>query len=283
MKRRRCALWMFPAVLIVLLCSCRADTGHSALKILLSNDDGIEAPGLAALFEKLSPLGQVTVAASVKNYSGVSHSIATEVPIRVEEVAAKGKNWYAIDALPATCVRFALENLLAEKPDIVIIGINRGDNTGVVTFYSATVAGAREAAFTGLPALAVHLERGDTADYDTAASFIAQLVKEVGRKGLKPGIFLNVNIPALPKDKIKGVKITKQDLRSSIEIYEKRTDAEGEIYYWPGYKRLTPENEKTDIWALRNGYISITPFQFDQTAHSELKILESWTITKWKE
>ena len=283
MKHRRYAFWMFPAVLFVLLYSCRAETGPSALKILLSNDDGIEAPGLAALFEKLSPLGQVTVAAPAKNYSGVSHSIATEVPIRVEKVVAKGKNWYAIEALPATCVRFALENLLPEKPDIVISGINRGDNTGVITFYSATVAAAREAAFTGLPALAVHLERGEAADYDNAASFIAQLVKEVGKKGLKPGIFLNVNIPALPKDKIKGVKITKQDLRSSIELYEKRTDAEGEVYYWPGYKRLAPENEKTDIGALRNGYISITPFQFDQTAHSELKILKSWTITKWKE
>jgi 5'-nucleotidase len=113
--------------------------------------------------------------------------------------------------------------------------------------------------------------------------FVAQLVKEVGQKGLKPGIFLNVNIPALPKDKIKGVKITNQDLRSSIELYEKRTDAEGGVYYWPGYKRLEPENEKTDIGALRNGYISITPFLFDQTAHAELKNMESWTITKWKE
>jgi 5'-nucleotidase len=284
MRQKTTVLRFLALALVALLCSCRPEaSGPGNLRILLSNDDGIDAPGLKALYEKLRPLGDVTVAAPLKNSSGVSHSIATEAPIRVEESAARGKKWYAIDAFPATCVRFALENLLTEKPDIVVSGINRGDNTGLVTFFSATVAVARQAAFAGIPAIAVNLERGEEADLENAAAFTAQLVREVGTKGLKAGVFLNVNFPALPKSRIKGVKITSQDLRNPIQFYEKRVGQDGEPYYWPGYKRLAPEDEKTDIGALGAGYITITPLQIDQTARPELKAMESWAVAKGKD
>ncbi len=251
-------------------------------RILLSNDDGIEAPGLAALFEKLSLLGRVTVAAPSKNYSGTSHGVTSNCPIMVAEMDKNGSKWYAIDALPATCVRLALEVLLPEKPDLVVSGINSGENMGVVTFYSATVAAAREASFMGIPAISVNLQRSPTMNYADAADFTADLAREVKDKGLRGGFFLNVNYPALPKDRIKGVLITKQDIQPALEFYERRTSPEGKTYFLPTYKDLVRAPETTDVWAMANGYISIVPLQFDQTAYRELGSLETWKITKLK-
>jgi 5'-nucleotidase len=281
-KQTRGAFLVLRVVIILLLFTCRAGFSQSTYKILLSNDDGINSPGLAALVEKLSTLGSVTVAASRDNRSGASHGITSNAPIKLKQSDRNGVKWYAIDALPATCVRLAIESLLPANPDIVVAGINNGDTTGVVSFYSATVACAREAAITGLPAIAVHLEKSETMDYEGAAAFIAALVQEIKDKKLPPGIYLNINIPALPREQLRGVMITKQDLRSTRQYYEKRIDLGGEVSYWPSYKHLEPDKKKTDIWALKNGYISITPFQIDQTANSELKSLESWAITKWK-
>lgn len=282
MKQKRAAHLFIMTLLVLLIVFVKDCFGQSSLKILLSNDDGIDAPGLAALFDKLIPLGSVTVAAATKNQSGVSHSIAPDGPIWVSEMEKKGHKWYAIEAPPATCVRLALESLLPEKPDIVIAGINKGDTTGVVTYYSATVACAREAAIAGLPAIAVHLERGEAMDYEGAASFIAELVQEIKKKELKSRIFLNICIPSLPKDRMRGVLITKQDTRATQEFYEKKIDPSGKMYFLRSFKRLDPAGEKTDIWALRNGYISITPLQFDQTDYAALKTLESWAAAKWK-
>ena len=282
MKQTRGAFLVLRVVIILLLFTCRAGLSQSAYKILLSNDDGINSSGLAALAEKLSTLGSVTVAASRDDRSGTSHGITSNVPIKLKQSDRNGVKWYAIDALPATCVRLAIESLLPANPDIVVAGINNGDATGVVSFYSATVACAREAAITGLPAIAVHLEKSETMDYEGAAAFVAALVQEIKDKKLPPGIYLNINIPALPREQLRGVMITQQDLRSTRQYYEKRVDPAGEVSYWPSYKHLEPDKKKTDIWALKNGYISITPFQIDQTANSVLKSLESWAITKWK-
>ena len=282
MKLTRTAVLMFGIMATLPSIALPARPDQPAYRLLLSNDDGIDFPGLAALVEKLSTLGSVTVAASRADQSGVSHGITSNAPIKVEESDRNGVKWYAIDALPATCVRLAIESLLPAKPDIVVAGINKGDTTGVVSFYSATVACAREAAITGLPAIAVHLEKGETMDYEGAAIFIAALVQEIKDKRLPPGVFLNINIPALPREQIRGVMITKQDLRSTRQFYEKKADPAGAPYYWPSYKHLEPDKERTDIWALKNGYISITPLQIDQTASSELRPLESWAIMKWK-
>jgi len=282
MKLTRTVVLMLAILVTLTIFAPPAQPDQPAYRLLLSNDDGIDFPGLAALVEKLSTLGSVTVAASRDNRSGASHGVTSSAPIKVEESERNGVKWYAIDALPATCVRLAIESLLPAKPDVVVAGINNGNATGVVSFFSATVACAREAAITGLPAIAVHLEKSEAMDYEGAAAFIAVLVQEMKDKKLPPGVFLNINIPALPRDRIRGVMITKQDLRSTLQFYEKRIDPAGGVTYWPSYKHLEPDKEKTDIWALKNGYISITPLQIDQTAASELGPLESWAIMKWK-
>jgi len=252
------------------------------LRILVSNDDGADAPGIAALADSLARIGTVTVAAPSQNKSGVSHGMTFSGPILVQKTLRKGISWYAIDALPATCVRLALEALLPEKPDIVVSGINRGENTGLVTFYSATVACAREAAFQGIPAIAFSLESSPEMDYAAAADFIVSIVREVKKRGLGRGTFLNVNIPALPKEKIKGVMVTRLDQRPSLESYEGKTNAEAQIIFWPLYKELGAGDPKADIWALRNGYISVTPMSIAQTDEADLNGLKNWEVLTWK-
>jgi len=251
-------------------------------KILLSNDDGIEAPGLAALFDALEKVGTLTVAASVQEQSGISHGMTTRKFIPVRPSERKGAIWFAIDATPASCVRLALESLLAEKPDLVICGINRGENLGLVTFYSATVGAAREAAFLRIPAISVHLQSGPDMDYKAAADFTAALARELARRGFEKGLFINVNVPALPRDRIKGVMITRQDVRPTVEYFEKKESRDGQDFYWPSYKVLDAGPENTDTWAVRNGYISITPFTLDQTDAAALKTLKGLEKLNWK-
>jgi 5'-nucleotidase len=246
---------------------------EAPLRILVSNDDGADAPGIAALADALAAIGTVTVAAPSQNRSGVSHGMTFSGPILVQKTEKNGMTWYAIDALPATCVRLALEALLPEKPDIVVSGINRGENSGLASFYSATVACAREAAFQGIPSIAFSLESSPEMDYTAAADFIVSIVREVKKRGLRRGTYLNVNIPALPKERIKGVMVTRLDQRPSPESYEGKTNAEGQIIFWPLDKELGAGDTKADIWALRNGYISLTPMSIDQTDEQGLKDL----------
>ena len=283
MKTNKIKFSVVFAIVCILIIACTgkessAPASSSLLKILISNDDGVDAPGIAALFEKLTPLGRVTVAAPSRNYSGAGHGMTSNSPIMVEETDKNGSKWYGIDATPATCVRLALESLLTEKPDIVISGINRGENIGLVTFYSGTVACAREASIKGIPSIAVSFEDGPVMDYKEAAAFVADLVRGLKARGIRPGLFLNVNYPARPKEKIKGVMITRQDLQSPLQSYEKRISPRGKLYFWPLYRELFQAPEKTDVWALANGYISITPLQIDQTNSRELESLKSLKI-----
>jgi 5'-nucleotidase len=240
--------------------------GQVRLKILISNDDGVDAPGIEALCNALSAVADVTVAGPSQNRSGVGHGMDFNKPILVRSYEKNGIPWYSVDALPGTCVRLGLRALVREKPDLVVSGINRGENTGTVVYYSGTVACAREAAIQGIPAIAVSLENGPEMDYRAAASFVVELVREVSAKRLlKPGEFLNVNYPAMPKDRIKGILLTRQDLRPELEIYEKRSGPSGQLYYWPFFTESGPGDPKADIWALRNGFISITPMGRDET------------------
>jgi 5'-nucleotidase len=255
------------------------------LKILVSNDDGIDAPGILALAEALLPLGTVTVAAPRDPRSGVSHGVTSDRSIAVQESERQGMTWFSIDALPATCVRLALEKLVPERPDLVVSGINRGENLGAVTFYSATVAGAREAALLGLPAIAVNLAAGKDMDYTVAAGIVADIVRALGRNGIGKGTFLNVNIPDLPKESIRGVRITKQDTRAPIDFFERSVSPEGATLYKPSWKHLEPAGEDTDIWAVRNGYVSVSVFGIDQSAAAGTtarKSLERLEKLAWK-
>lgn len=269
MRRRRRLSTGFVVLALLLAAACGGtapEPSSRPLKILVSNDDGIEAPGILALADALLPLGTVTVAAPRGNRTGTSHGVTSDRPIAVLESERQGMTWFAIDALPATCVRLAVEELLSEKPDLVVSGINWGENLGTVTFYSATVAGAREAAFLGIPSIAVNLAVGKGMDYKVAAGIMADIVRAVGKDGIPKGTFLNVNIPALPKESIKGVRITRQDTRAPIDLFEKAVTPEGATEYKPSWKHHEPAGEDTDIWAVRNGYVSVSVFGIDQSA-----------------
>ncbi|MCX6568850.1 MAG: 5'/3'-nucleotidase SurE [Candidatus Aminicenantes bacterium] len=287
MKRRHALRnWIVFAALLSAACGGAVpEPAAGPLKILVTNDDGIEAPGILALAEALVPLGTVTVAAPRDPRSGVSHGVTSDRPIRVVESERQGMTWFAIDALPATCVRLALEKLVPVRPDIVVSGINRGENLGTVTFYSATVAGAREPAFLGVPAIAVNLAAAKDMDYKEAAAITAAIVRAVGKDGMPKGTFLNINVPALTRDKIKGVRITRQDTRAPANLFEKSVTPEGATEYKPSWKHLEPAGEDTDIWAVRNGYVSVSIFGIDQsaaagaTARKSLERLEKLT---WK-
>jgi 5'-nucleotidase len=268
MRKSRYAIAIALAVLVVAAACGRTAPApaRGPLTILITNDDGIQAPGIAALAEATRPLGTVTVAAPDGNRSGVSHGVTSERPIAVRDLERDGIRWIAIDALPATCVRLAVEELLPTKPDLVLSGINRGENLGTVTFYSATVGAAREAAFLGLPAIAVNLVGGKEMDYGTAAGVVIDIVRAVGRDGIAPRTFLNVNVPHLPRERLRGLRITRQDTRAPIDFFKKVPTPEGATAYWPGWRHLDPEGEGTDIWAVRNGYVSVSVFGFDQSA-----------------
>jgi 5'-nucleotidase len=236
------------------------------LSIVITNDDGIEAPGIQALAEAFRPLGRVTVAAPSGNRSGVSHGVTSNRVIAVRESDRGGQKWFAIDALPATCVRLALEELLPDKPDLVLSGINRGENLGTVTFYSATVAAAREAAFLGVPAIAINLASAEDSGYETAASVTATIVRALGRSGIARGTFLNVNVPGLPPERLRGIRITRQDTRAPVDFFEKWVGLDGSMEYRPRWEHLPPGAEGTDIRAVRGGYVSVSIFGFDQSA-----------------
>jgi 5'-nucleotidase len=282
MTNRRSVIIVILAFLIAAFVRCTGVIKPVSPKILLSNDDGIEAEGLATLFDALQRVGTVTVAAPTREQSGISHGMTTRKLIPVQASERKGAKWFSIDATPGSCVRLALESLLPEKPDIVVSGTNRGENLGLVTFYSATVAAARAAAFLRIPAISVNLQSGPEMDYVVAADFTASLVRELARKGFEKGLLLNVNVPALPRDKIKGIKITRLDLQPTVEFFEKKETRDGWDLYWPSYKILEAGPEDTDTWAVRNGYISISPLTLDQTDMAGLKTLKSLEQLNWK-
>jgi len=260
-----------------------ASPAQQPYRILISNDDGCEAPGIKALFERLKSLGEVTVAAPTTNQSLIGHSLTFGRGMAVESWEVEGNLWFAIAATPATCVRMALISLVPQLPDIVISGINKGENTGVVAFSSGTVACAREAAYRNIPAIAVSLEEGQQMDYAASADFAAQLLLEVKKRGLPDGSYLNVNFPALAADQIKEVLITRQDMRPADEHYSKKTSAEGKTEYWSVYSPLTGGEKDTDTWALTQGYISITAMTIDQTLPELSDFIRRWDIVhSWK-
>jgi 5'-nucleotidase len=254
--------------------------GDEPIRILLSNDDGFQDPGLQALVTKLAPLGELTVAAPSSNQSGVGHGMTFKEPFAVESWTKDNVQWYSIAALPATCVRLALTSLLKRRPDVVVAGINRGENVGIVTFSSGTIACAREAAFYGIPGISVNLQRGKAMDYEAAADFVAALVKDLKDKGLPPRTYLNVNYPALPRGQIKGVMVTRQDTRPANERYEKSITAEGKTVYRSLWTPLIDGEPDSDTWAITHGFISVTPFQIDQTERSGIEKLKSWNCLK---
>jgi len=265
---------LFCLVIFVLLAvPLRAqERGPGGFAILLSNDDGYDAPGLKALIEALRPVGEILVAAPAAEQSGVGHGLTLRAPIMVNErKQPNGATWYAIEGPPATCVRLALESLLGRRPEVVISGINRGDNLGTAVYHSGTLGAARQAALVGVPAIAVSIRGDDEKDYAAAAAYIRQLVEHLRAKQvLKPGFFLNVNVPAGER---KGVRLTRLSMTPRPEAFERRVSPRGRLYFWPVWEQLKADAEGTDVWAFVRGYITLTPMALDVTATLALESL----------
>lgn len=252
------------------------------MHILVTNDDGVQAPGLLALAQEMRKLGKVTVFAPDKNWSASGHVKTMDRPLRVRETTlADGSSAYTSDGAPSDCVALPLLGLIHEKIDIVVSGINPNANLGHDVTYSGTVTAAMEAVIDGLPGIAVSLDSPENnkskLDYSAAASVARQVTRRVLKKGLPEGVVLNVNVPYLPKDELKGFMITRQGLRLYRDELDRRFDPRGRPYYWIGGQAPTGVDEPgTDFGALRAGYVSITPLQLDLTHHKMVDELKKW-------
>ncbi len=245
------------------------------MNILLTNDDGIHAPGLRVMARALAALGEVTVVAPDAERSAVSHSITLSSPLRVRQVREEGLSGYSVSGAPADCVKIALAELCRPRPDLVVSGINRGANVGVDVFYSGTVAGAIEAAFAGTPAIAASIQMGPEADLEYAAEVtcgqVELLLSLASGASAANAPLLNINVPALPRERIRGLRYTRQCMQGYLERYEQRQDPRGRDYYW--LHGVAPEDicdEQSDVAALREGFISVTPLKHDLTDHGAL-------------
>lgn len=252
------------------------------MHILVTNDDGVQAPGLLALAQEMRKLGKVTVFAPDKNWSASGHVKTMDRPLRVRETTlADGSSAFMTDGAPSDCVALPLLGLIHEKIDIVVSGINPNANLGHDVTYSGTVTAAMEAVIDGLPGIAVSLDSPENnkskLDYSVAASVARQVTRRVLKKGLPEGVVLNVNVPYLPKDELKGFMITRQGLRLYRDELDRRLDPRGRPYYWIGGQAPTGVDEPgTDFGALRAGYVSITPLQLDLTHHKMVDELKKW-------
>lgn len=256
------------------------------MHILVTNDDGISAPGLFALVHEMRRLGDVTVLAPDRNWSASGHVKTLHRPLRVKEtILADGSSGLATDGSPSDCVALAMLGLTPKPIDLVVSGINPHANLGHDVTYSGTVTAAMEAAIWGLPGVAVSLDSPEdhigALDYSPAARIAAHIVQTVIERKLPPGVLLNVNVPYLHEDRLKGLRITRQGLRVYHDVLEHRKDPRGIPYYWIGGDAPTgiPENG-TDIGALSEGFVSVTPLHLDLTAHQAFEQICSWDLDR---
>ncbi|MEL0630366.1 5'/3'-nucleotidase SurE [Psychromonas aquatilis] len=244
------------------------------MMILVSNDDGVLAPGLSILEQYLSQIPQVKtlVVAPERNHSGASNSLTLEQPLR-KNIMSNG--YISVNGTPTDCVHLALNKLCKSTPELVVSGINEGANMGDDVLYSGTVAAAMEGRFLGLPAVAVSLA-GDK-HYESAARYAAQIVEKLLSSPLPHHQVININVPDLPFEQIKGIKVTRLGKRHQAEMVEQSVDPRGREIFWVGPPgKLDDASEGTDFNAIEQGYVSMTPIKVDLTATAQLPILEQW-------
>ena len=252
--------------------------------ILIVNDDGISAPGILNLVEAMRPLGEIVVVAPDSPQSGMGHAITIAEPLRLERIHLFGEGVvsYQASGTPADCVKLAVSSVMHKRPDLVVSGINHGSNASINVIYSGTMSAAVEAAVEGIPAIGFSLlDYSLEADFNAAAHFAQFIAKQILKDGLPEGVLLNVNIPKLPLEEIKGIKICRQAKAKYEEKYDERIDPYQRKYYWLVGKFLSNDlGEDTDIFALNNGYVSIVPTQFDLTAHHAMSHLNNrdWNV-----
>ncbi|XZE51821.1 5'/3'-nucleotidase SurE [Planctomycetaceae bacterium SH139] len=250
------------------------------MKILLTNDDGVYAPGLAAMAAQLHHLGEVFVAAPTTEQSGVGHAITYLTPLICKEIFQDDRQWaWAVDGSPADCVKLAISELCPVRPDLVVSGINNGLNAGINVLYSGTVAAAIEGAFFGVRSIAVSLEYDPQADFQAAAVVARNVIGGLLKKDTQPGSLFNINIPTAATLAAAEVKVVPMGLDQYGGKYEKRTDPGGRDYYWALW---TPPGElpkdETDATELRRGHVTVTPLHFDLTARGRLDSMRAWDL-----
>lgn len=249
-------------------------------RILLTNDDGITSPGLHAAYLELKRLGSVTIVAPDAERSAVGHAITTLTPLRVKEFSSgRRRMGYAVSGMPADCVKIAISSLLKEPPDLVVSGINLGPNTGTNVLYSGTVSAATEARILGIPSMAVSLGTFTDPEWAVAARLTRRIAAVVLERGLPQKVLLNVNVPNLPRGKIKGVKVTRMGSSGYVDEFTLRTDPGNEPYYWlTATYKTTDTDQDTDAAALKAGWVTITPVTFDLTAYDVLDDIAAWKV-----
>jgi 5'-nucleotidase len=251
----------------------QASTAQRPYRILVTNDDGVRAPGILAVAQALRSLGEVTIAAPAENQSGKGHSIITSDPIFVDQVTlTDGLRAFSIVATPASCVKVGVRALMTEKPDLVVSGINRGYNLGMVTYVSGTVGAAREAALMGIPAIASSLSV-DEPNYAAAAEIVRRIAALVHQHGLDAGVLLNINVPPGASAAIKGVRVTRQSAQTGEERFEEQRSPTGRRMFWSIWKEPTGDVEGTDVWATEHGYAAVTPLRANEF---DAKTFDAW-------
>jgi 5'-nucleotidase len=252
------------------------------LKILVTNDDGIEAPGIEVLADALREIGEVTIIAPLKEQSGVGHGITMQIPLRIIKYDKNGKFFgYAINGTPADCVKIGVRNIMKETPDLVVSGINHGSNTAINIIYSGTVSAAREASIMDIPSMAISLTNHAGKDFSFCGKIALLLAKKMIGKDLPKGTLLNVNVPDVPEDQIKGVYLTTQGKSKWDDVYEQRVDPNGRDYYWlTGNLTVLDSEIETDQAAIKNNYVSVTPIHFDLTDYAAYEKMKSWKLER---
>jgi 5'-nucleotidase len=253
------------------------------INILISNDDGIGAPGISTLVQEMKKLGTVTVVAPDKQQSAVGHAITMNYPLRAGRFFKNKKFFgYAVEGTPADCVKLAVHSLLKVKPDLLVSGINHGSNTAINTIYSGTVSAATEGTVLGIPSIAISLTTYDEPDFRYAAKFAHRLAKLILAKGLPEATLLNVNVPAIPEKEIRGAMVTRQGKTRWDDRFEIRRDPNNKEYYWlTGNLEIIDHGKDTDQIAIMNKYVSITPIHYDLTDYKFLATMQKWKINKF--
>lgn len=250
--------------------------------ILVTNDDGITAPGIRTLIEVMKEIGDVVVVAPNSAQSGMGHAVTINDTLTLEAVNIDGDSAleYACSGTPVDCVKIALGQLLDRKPDLCVSGINHGSNSSINVIYSGTMSAALEAGMSGIPAIGFSLlDFSWNADFSQIKPYLKKITLEALKNGIPTDVVLNVNFPKLAYADIKGVKVCRQAKAAWVENFDKRVSPHGKEYYWLAGEFVNQdEGVDTDEWALRNDFISIVPVQFDLTAHQVIEKINNWDL-----
>ncbi|KAB1156753.1 5'/3'-nucleotidase SurE [Flavobacterium luteum] len=252
--------------------------------ILVTNDDGISAPGIRSLIDVMSEIGEVVVVAPDKPQSAMGHAITINNTLFLNKVSKSNAaiTEYNCSGTPVDCVKLAVNEIFHRKPDLCVSGVNHGSNSSINVIYSGTMSAAVEAGIEGIPAIGFSLLDYEwDADFEPIKSFIKKITIETLTKGLPIGVVLNVNFPKLKEHEIKGIRICRQAKALWVEKFDKRKTPQGKDYYWlTGEFVNEDKGEDTDEWALANGYVSVVPVQFDMTAHHSIQHLNTWNLNE---